>query len=253
MLRALLASPRRRRRFAWSLLPLLVLGGGLTAFAVFGGHGRNLEPDLTLTGEAQIYKPGREITLTRAQRSQADRTLHEFISAAVLREDPQAAWRLSSPELKAGVTRAQWDRGEMPVQPYPARIDKLSWRVLKAYRDHVELDVLLFPQPKANVGPMSFAVEMKPAREHGWAVSYWYPRRALVGGAPVAGKPGKSATPAPAPAKPARDTTKGRLGHWFFVIPLAILSLIVVVPLGVIFVTWYRGRRAYRRYARERS
>lgn len=252
MLRGLLASPRRRRRLAWTLLPLLAAAGGVGALVLFGGHGRVLEPDLKLTGEAQIYRPGPEIKLTPAQRAEADRTLRDFVSAAVLREDPETAWRLSSPELKAGVSRAQWDRGDMPVQPYPARIDKLSWRVLKAYRDHVELDVLLFPQPKADVGPMSFAVEMKPAREAGWAVSYWYPRRALAGG-PAPKPAGKQAKPERAPTKPTRDTTKGRLDHWFFLIPAAILSLIVIVPVSVILVTWYRGRRAYRRYARERS
>jgi hypothetical protein len=229
------------------MLPLLVAAGGVTALAVFGGEAHVVEPDLRLTGEAQIYKPSPEIKLTRAQRAEADRTLHDFVSAAVLREDPETAWQLASQELKAGVTRTQWNRGDMPVQPYPARTDKLSWRVLKAYRDHVELDVLLFPQPQAQMGPMSFAVELKPARENGWAVSYWYPRRALVG-APVAEKPGKQAKPEPAPTKPTRDTTKGRLGHWFFVIPIAILSLIVLVPLIVIAATWYRGRRAYRRY-----
>lgn len=248
MLRKVLASPRRRRRLAWIGLPLLVLVGGLTALGVFGGHGRSLEPDLELTGEAQVYRPAPEVKLTPAQRERADVVLREFVSSAVLREDPEAAWRLAAPELKAGITREQWDRGDMPVQPYPARPDKLSWRILKAYADHVELDVLLFPQPKANIGPMSYAVELKPARES-WAVSYWYPRTTLAA-APVDAKPGKQAKPEPAPTKPTRDTNTGRLSHAFFLIPIAILSLIVLVPLAVILVTWYRDRRAFRRYPR---
>jgi hypothetical protein len=248
--RAWLASPRRRRRLAWTLVPLLAgvgVAGGLT---LFGGKARVLEPDLELTGEAQVYRPAPEIELTRAQRAAADRTLHEFVTAAVLRESPDVAWRLAAAELKAGVSRAQWDRGDMPVYPYPARADKLSWRVEKAYADHVELDVLLFPRVGADAGPMSFAVELKPRRA-GWAVSYWYPRRALAGGGGETST--TAAPPTPAPAAPARDTSKGRLGHAFFLIPAAILSLIVLAPLTFLLVTWYRGRRAYRRYARRES
>jgi hypothetical protein len=240
-----LSSPRRRRRLAWTVLPLLSVAGAVGALIAFGGHSRTIEPDLRLTGEAQVYRAPTEVKLTRAQRRAADRTLHEFVAAAVLREDPAAAWELASQELRSGITRSQWDRGDMPVQPYPARTDRLSWRLLKAYSDHLELDVLLFPQRGANVGPMSFAVELKPANDR-WAVSYWYPRTTLAGGATE--KPGKTAAPQPTPPPP--DTTTGRLGHAFFLVPIAIFSLIVLVPLVFFAATWYRSRRAYRRYAR---
>ena len=42
-----------------------------------------------------------------------------FLETAVGRTELDAAWNLATPELRGGVTRAQWMRGELPVDPVP--------------------------------------------------------------------------------------------------------------------------------------
>ena len=80
-------------------------------------------------GVAQHFTPGRvqqvttqrQVPLTRADRRQIDAVLDRFVTSAILRHHPIGAWAVSTKGLRAGTTRRQWARGDVPVFPYPAR------------------------------------------------------------------------------------------------------------------------------------
>jgi hypothetical protein len=46
-----------------------------------------------------------------------------WISSAVARTDLDRAWKLTAPELRQGLSLAQWKTGNVPIVPYP--VDKL--------------------------------------------------------------------------------------------------------------------------------
>lgn len=45
----------------------------------------------------------------------------KFIDYAVVGKNLDRLWDLVAPELRAGITRKQWDSGELPVVPFPVR------------------------------------------------------------------------------------------------------------------------------------
>ena len=45
-------------------------------------------------------------------------TVRRFVTTAVERRNPAAAFALAAPELRQGMTRAQWAKGDIPVVPF---------------------------------------------------------------------------------------------------------------------------------------
>ncbi|MGG7380244.1 hypothetical protein ACQ7B2_16320, partial [Escherichia coli] len=70
----------------------------------------------------------------------------EFVPDAVARKDPGAAYRLAAPAMRTGTRRADWNRGVMPVVPYPARLSGYGIRALEVTPDHVPIDLMLQPR-----------------------------------------------------------------------------------------------------------
>ena len=100
--------------------------------------------------------------LTAADRRAVNRTLVAFVRTGVTRKDPAAAWDLVTPAMRSGVSRKQWNGGELPVLPFPATIpDNPTWNVLTSYPGDVTIDLLLQPRRGAKRGPIAFAVELK--------------------------------------------------------------------------------------------
>jgi hypothetical protein len=85
-----------------------------------------------------------------------------FVPAAVGRHHPMRARALAAPELLRGTTRADWARGDLPVQPYPVRAGPThDYVVLYSFRNLAGLELGLSPAPKAKVGNAAFVVTMK--------------------------------------------------------------------------------------------
>ena len=117
----------------------------------------------------------REVTLTRATRRSIDATLARYLPAAVGRRDPALAWSLSGPALRAAVPRSRWLGGDLPVYPYPFRVERrYEWRPAFTYRDRVGFDLLLQPKRGVDRGAIAVAVDMV-RRGDRWLVDSWYP------------------------------------------------------------------------------
>lgn len=245
----LLQSYRWRRRFAWAGGFLVLLAGvAVAAILLPKDHGRTYARVPTGTTPAQTVEAVvHQVRLTASDRRALNRTLVAFVRTGVTRADPEAAWALATPAMRSGIARARWNGGELPVQPFPARIpDKPSWNLLSAYPGDVTIDLLLQPRPTSKRGPIAFAVELKKhARTGEWLVDSMIPEQAF---SPVASGKQPKAVNVPNGKQP-----KGALSTLWFVVPGALLALIVLVPMLVLLNTWRRNRAIERRYRAERG
>ena len=245
-----LSSPRRRRRLAWVGGTLLAVSAIVGAALAMPG-GKPLPPEV-LTPAPPI-KEEREVAVTPAMRSAINETLDRFMPAALERRDPELAWQLAGPGLRAGTSRRDWIRGELPVHPYPARPQRFDgWRVIYAYRDQVAVDLLVYPRKEARRGPIVFGVDLV-RRERRWLVDSVFPtavfsdpgeRPQVSGTAPVApGSRGSSRAPSFEPNDDAR------LSPVWIAVPALVFGAALLVPLLFGIRAVVQDRRARARYA----
>jgi hypothetical protein len=254
----ILRSYRWRRRLLFFGLPLL-LAGPLIYLGVHlstpGNPGKANGP------EVPNYKAPTPAPFTKAKQREVRRVLASFISSAVARENPAQSWNLAAPSLKEGVTRKEWNRGDLPVVPYPALHKGLGqWDYVEySYRNAVGLEVFLFPRPGSGYSALTADVEL--VRDNGrWLVDYWMPKK--FHGPPAVAKSGKTtrraagkrrhqppSAKANPPAEAMPDYRSPRQSRAYWAVPIAILSLIIVVPVAFGVVHWRRNRKAAREHA----
>lgn len=254
----ILKSPRWRRRLikigvVLAIFPLAYLGIHYST----GGNPENANgpviPD---------YVQPKRSPFTAAERAAVRPVLADFIRNAVAREDPAQAWDVSGPDLRAGFTRREWNTGNIPVVNYPAAHKGLgSWSYVKySYTNSVGLEVFVFPKPGSGYSAMTADAEVVKEPGGRWAVNYWMPERfhgppalsakqlkaarksARAYKKKTVAKSGtqKAAAPAPVVGQPTRTR-----GIWWAV-PIGLLSLIILAPLTMLFVGWFRHRRETR-------
>ena len=209
-------------------------------------HGRRLTE--TFSDEpSQVVVSEKPVPVTPAMRRDVNEILVRFVATAVTRKDPLAAWELSTAAMKAGSTRADWARGDLPVFPYPAiPAQARSWTVVSSVKDDLVADLVLQPPKGSKRGPVEFNVELKrvgAGRSRRWLVDSFVAIRTYDTSAASKPKPVK---PVPANAKP--NYPKGRLSPAWFLVPGVLLGLIVLLPVGFAIVNWRRGVRAERAY-----
>jgi hypothetical protein len=211
-------------------------------------HGSVKHPGVRPGKPTDLSVVQREVPVTARQRHAVDETLSAFIRSGVARADPAAAWPLVTPAMRSGISRADWNNGQLPVTPYPARLPRrLSWNVITSYKGDLTLDLLLQPRPGVKRGPIAFAVEVKRARNGRWLVDSMVPEQVF---APAAPSTPKAAKPQPVNVP---NYSRGRLSPLWFVIPGALLGLVILAPLAVVLLSWRRSRAIERRYRRERG
>jgi hypothetical protein len=103
-----------------------------------------------------------------------------FIETAVLRQNLDAAYPLVNPEIKGGLTKKQWETGNIPVIGYPADNAKTAgFTVVASYATQIMLIVDLVAKPGSGVRPhLPFWIGL--VRAHGkpggrWLINYWVP------------------------------------------------------------------------------
>lgn len=90
----------------------------------------------------------------------------EFVRTAVARTDLAKAWTLVAPDLKQGMTLAQWKTGSIPVVPAKVSGEPIRVQVVTSFTDHAELDVLL--------GAAAYRLGLQQVGGR-WLVSSWVP------------------------------------------------------------------------------
>jgi hypothetical protein len=249
------ASPRLRRRLAWTAGALLVAGAAAAAVVLLP------EGTPTVPGpEAVAARPPlpkverhRKAKLTPALRSEINETLNRFIPAAVDRKDPELAWKLAGPSLRAGWTVRDWQRGDIPVFPFPVRDEKVThWRKLYVYEDKVGLDVILQPRTR-DVGALAVTVDMVKRADR-WLVDAWVTAAVFT---PVEGRQWVTG-PVDFAAGGFTDKTyqgkspigQSRIDPRWLLAPVALIGLVLVVPLWLLVSGVRRRRRELAEHGR---
>ena len=206
---------------------------------------------------------------TKQDRQAVHGVLREFVLTAVDRQDVGRSWTISAPSLREGFTRKQWTHGNLPVVPYPAANRGLGdWSFVQySYQALVGLEVFLFPKPGSGWSAMTADVELVKGHDGKWRVDYWMPKR--FHGPPSLSTAAKAQAKAKAqaartkarrsrqkvrkaaapPAAPEPATAPPKPSTLWWAVPIALLALIVVAPLTIGIVIWYRNRRAAREWA----
>lgn len=208
--------------------------------------------------EVPDYVPPKNSPFTASEKQAVRRSLKEFISSAVARENPSRAWAVSAPSLRQGISREQWNKGDLPVVPYPAAKRGLgTWSFVQySYTDTVLLEVFVFPKPGSGWSAMTADVELVKQRDGRWLVDYWMPKRFHGPPALAASQLKKARKEARARQKPERRRAAVEEesyqppdpSHAWLLVPIAIISLFLLIPLTFGLVYWYRSRKATRAY-----
>lgn len=101
----------------------------------------------------------------------------QFIGATLARTNLAQAWDLATPELRAGVTRAEWLKGELPITPFPVRdLETSGFNVVASAPDKILLQVLLVPTDNSGYTATRFDLTLVRKGAQGpWKVSYFLP------------------------------------------------------------------------------
>jgi hypothetical protein len=248
----ILGSYRWRRRLLWTI-PVLAGAAGAVVLVVSLPSGSGIPDDepvpqpVAPVAPEPVAQPLRKAPVTPATRREVNAVLTAFLRDAVNRENPAAAWKLVTPALRAGWTRAEWRRGNLPVYPYPARVDEATgWRAVESFENDLLVDLLVHARPGAKEkGAIAFQIALKRLGTGGsrrWLIDSIIPERVY---APTPERPRRGAqSDAPGPA------TGARLSPYWFFVPGLLLSLIVLVPATIAVVNWRRGVRAEKAYRR---
>jgi hypothetical protein len=171
----ILSSPRGQRRLIIFSGVVLVVGfiAFLSAFLLKGTSGIH-SPISTLpaqTHAAVVKAPPSKEALQVARK---------FIETAVLRKNLSEAYDLVGPALKGNMTRAQFVKGDIPVQPYPARNTRTAaFTVDWSYRTQIMLEVDLVAKKGSGANirphfPYFLGLERKGDKPNGrWQVNTW--------------------------------------------------------------------------------
>ena len=197
-------------------------------------------------GPVKIAAPPKKVPLKVRERAAALAVASRFIDTAVARKNVDRAWGLVTPTLRAGYTRKQWDTANLPgIPPFP--VAEARWRLQFSDEKGIGFTMALFPTKASHQQAQVFMIglhKVGAGRHRHWLVDNWQaaPTTAsqLVsgGGGSTGGvldqvSPQVSATSAKAKESPI-----------WLLIPVGLLSLALLIPVGIAGANWYRDRRA---------
>lgn len=235
-----LASPRFRRRAAWTAL-LVLLPAALVVLAVkIGNTGKRDEAPL-VDKPAWVYRQPKLHHLTAAERGRLMSTMTSFVQTAVARKHLDAAWPMLGPQLRAGMTRREWDSGNNTVVPYRA-VGISAVDTLYTYDGDVAFDISLLGARSEDTSAKTFTIELTrdPAHPARWFVASWVPKGVS---SPEMSRAARALPPIP-------EVRSQESPKWL-IVPLAFLALVVVIPIALGVRSLVQSRRIRRRYAAE--
>ena len=224
--------------------------GGVALFVVLFPHRGDNAPQNFNAAPAQLVKTERSVALSARDRREIDRLLDRFVPAATTRVHAESAYSLATPSLRAGTSRSDWARGDVPVSPFPGVIADRSfhaWAVNYSFRNSADLDLLVHAKGGSKVTGVSYDVGLKRIGGR-WLVDSILERQQYAAASPppppasrVAAPRGSSTKTAAAPAK------SGHSGIWL-IVPAAMLLVPVLGLASVALLRWRRARAAERLY-----
>src|SRR5262245_16841638 len=252
---------RRRRRRATIAAAAVVVAVPLGYLAVhYSSSGSAGDANGPYVSDS-FYREPKHSPFTAEKRRAVSAVLAKFISGAVSKHDLAGTWQLAGPDLRQGITREDWLKGEIPIVPFAAsKRGQGRWSLVNySYPNLVGLELLMFPEQRS--GQLATVeTEVVRGRDGRWRVNYWMITKlhgpgsaaaadstsAMSEGPPNVHKlPGKKKTGA-AQREAAPDPTGGvaHLDAKWLLVPGAILAVALLALLGLGISAWVRNRRS---------
>lgn len=242
------ASPRRRRRLAWgACFAALVLVVLLAVKAMPGG--KEQPPETWSNSPAtDVLAAEKPVKVTKRDRAEINTALDRFVPAAVARKNPVDAYAVSTPNLRRQATQRQWRVGDIPVHPFPARGRTFhGWTLNFARRNHVNLDLLLMPDPRKERRPIAFTIDLQRIRGD-WLVDAVVPIAVFAPLPPQGNRGPVISTNDLVPAGVRGGaSTNSRLSYVWFALPFALVGGAIALVLALGLRSVLRDRRARQR------
>jgi hypothetical protein len=243
--KGLLASYRWRRRLVWLTLTAIVVAAAV-GVALKWPNTAAKEPGVSNVPLHFDYSPPKSVRLKLHDKVVALAVTRRFIDTAVVRgKNIDESWSLASPEFRAGFTRKQWDSGNMPVVPFP--VQEARWKLDYSDVQGVGFQIALIPTQGSHLRAQVFLVDLHAVgagKQRRWLIDNW--QSAPSGGSQTVGLGGGSGGVLSQVTPRLSPLGQRRLSAAWLLVPFGLLSLIVLVPLGIVSVNWYRGHRALR-------
>jgi len=195
--------------------------------------------------KARIEKEPKPVRLKAPDKQDALLVVTRFLYTAVARKHVDRSWNLVAPELRAGFTPKPWATQDIPVVPFP--VQSARWRLEYSDERGVGFSVAAFPTKASHQRAQVFLVGLhtigKGKRQH-WVIDNWQAAPSqgfqMVGDGPGGGGILEQTSP-----NVDRFAKRSESAAWLL-LPLGLLSLVIIVPLLIGGVNWYRGYRADR-------
>ncbi|HEU0195279.1 MAG TPA: hypothetical protein VFQ71_13825 [Gaiellales bacterium] len=167
--------PWYRRGFVVVALAVLVAGLGVQISRSHGGAA-----PLVAVPQQNAFHPinaekayGHKIPLPHSVLVSA----RKFVKDAVLREHPGATWSMVEPRVRAGISRADWNAGNMPVPQFSRKyLAGVGLHVIRSRQREILLDMLVASKNQVALNNLETLIEYKPQPGGGWKISYVAPR-----------------------------------------------------------------------------
>ena len=269
----MLSSRRSRRRL--TIAAALVVAIPLGYLAVhYSTSGSRRDANGPYVSDA-FYREPKHVPFTAEKRRAVSAVLARFISGAVSKHDLAGTWDLAGPDLRQGITRDDWLKGQIPIVPFAAsKREQGKWSVVNySYPNKVGLELLMFPEHRS--GQLATVeTDVVRGKDGRWRVNYWMITKlhgpgsaaaadsasAMSEGPPNVHKlPGKkkgqaagSQREAAAGAAPDPGGGVAHLDAKWFLVPLGIVALALLALLGLGINAWVRERRSAAAWSRGR-
>jgi hypothetical protein len=141
------------------------------------------DPVPTQRVAAQVAKEPKTVPPSPEARRLVSQFLNTAVdrdgSEAVARRKLDAAWKISSPNIRGGLTKREWLTGNIPVVPYDvSNVERAPVRLDWSYPTEASFAVMLLPKDGSSEKPQTFFITVKKFGKGAnarWMVDYFAP------------------------------------------------------------------------------
>ncbi|HYZ19801.1 MAG TPA: hypothetical protein VE615_09655 [Gaiellaceae bacterium] len=244
-----------RRRLGWLSIGLALAGCVGILIVLMPGRSQTATGPTESTGGYVPPQPEKSVRMSNRQLVAPLNVAAKFIDTAVARRNVAESWNILSPtfEGRGEYTKRTWAKGDIPVQSFP--VSKAKWDLEHSFRNEVGLLVALFPPKGSDYRATVFKIDLRAfgkGAHRRWLVDYFGPVGTDNISVPSGGAaPRTGGLPDLNPQ--GRTGPSGRLNRAWLAVPIGILGMAVLFPIGFAVANVYRGRRAERNFAKTGS
>jgi hypothetical protein len=177
---SLLSSRKLQQALPWIAGGVLALGV-ITFLQVLNSPEKETVP--TQNVAAQIAKEPKTVP----PAPEARRIVSQFLNTAVDRDGSEAiarrkldaAWKISGPNVRGGLSKREWLTGNIPVVPYDvSNVERAPVRLDWSYAGEASFAVMLLPKDGSPEKPQTFFITVKKFGKGAnarWMVDYFAP------------------------------------------------------------------------------